>query len=397
LNSRPRNISILGSTGIIGVHTLDLVEKYSDQFNVIGLSAGKNVELLFEQIKKSKPKIVSLQDETAYKELKEKLNSLSNKPEVLFNEEGAIEIATQGENDIVISAIVGAAALVPTLAAIKTGKRIGLANKESLVIAGELMMAEAKQSGAELIPIDSEHSAIFQCLSHVPNSPNSIENLNKVKLTASGGPFWNYTAKDLQNITIEQALNHPRWKMGPKITIDSATLMNKGLELIEACHLFSLNPDRIDILVHPQSIVHSLVEFKDGVLLAHLGVADMKAPISYALFYPQRATAPTDFLDLVTSGSLEFFHPDYDRFPALKLALEVAKMGGAAPAILNAANEVAVGGFLQGQVEFIEIPQIVEGVLDRSERESFKSQDCESLLSIDHWARQIAREMINEI
>ncbi|MFQ5559273.1 MAG: 1-deoxy-D-xylulose-5-phosphate reductoisomerase, partial [Nitrospinota bacterium] len=337
-----RNIVILGSTGSIGRSTLEVIDKQKDQFNVVGLAAGGNVALLSEQIRKYKPEIVALYEHDAVKDLTRECFVKGVK--LCSGVDGVIKVATHRSADFVISAIVGAAGLLPTVSAIKEGKDIGLANKEVLVMAGELVIKEAVKKKVAIIPIDSEHSAIYQSMAGY--SPKSIK---KVLLTASGGPFRTLEKEDLSGVTVEEALKHPNWTMGNKISIDSATMMNKGLEVIEASWLFGVPPDDIEVLIHPQSIVHSMVEFVDSSVLAQLGLPDMRVPILYALNYGRRVNLGFESLDLVKAGNLTFEKPDFDKFPCLRYAYDAINRGGSLPSVLNAANEVAVQSFLQGE------------------------------------------------
>lgn len=379
-----KRISILGSTGSIGQNVLKVVEKFPDKFQVVGLAAGSNIQLLIKQIEKFHPKIVSL----TKKEFTEILTKRFKNLEIRWGEEGAEEIASYFENDLVVSAIVGIAGLRPTYQAIKSGKNIALANKESLVAAGKIITQEAKRKGIKLIPIDSEHSGIFQCL-----AGEKKENARKIILTASGGPFFETSIEQLRNKKVNDALKHPRWKMGKKVTIDSATLMNKGLELIEAYWLFDVQLDQLDILIHPQSIVHSLVEMKDGSVLAQLSITDMKIPIQYALSYPERFyNSSTFYLDLVQLQKLEFYPVDRKKFPSIDLTYQALKEGGSFPAVLNAANEEAVNAFLAEKIKFLMIPKIISEVMEKHQKEEINT--IEDIFRIDHWAREEASKII---
>jgi len=349
-----KTLTILGSTGSIGRQTLEVADHLGIKVRALG--ADRNVDLLEEQINKFKPEMVALYDENAAQELKSRLSNAKIK--ILHGIEGQIEIARESSADIIVTAIAGQAGLEPTLAALETGKRIALANKEPLVCAGELVMQTAKKHGAEIIPVDSEHSAIFQCL-----ASEVQKNVKKIILTASGGPFRGMTCDELEKITPEQALKHPNWNMGKKITIDSATLMNKGLELIEAMHLFGMDPDQIEVIIHPESIIHSMVEFADGSTIAQLSNPDMRQPIQYALTYPDRLPSLTSQLDLMTIKSLTFEKPDLEAFPCLRLAYEAAKKGTHACATLNDANEKAVELFLNHKISFNEIPEYIKEAL----------------------------------
>lgn len=350
-----KRLSILGSTGSIGVQTLDVVRKNPDKFQVVALAARRNIDLMEEQVREFRPRAVCLAEEDAAGSLGRRISGV----EVYAGEEGLAKIAASPEAEVVVSAIVGGAGLMPTLAAIEAGKDVAIANKEPLVMAGRIMTKAAKKSGAKILPIDSEHSAIWQSLKD--------EDANKVKkliLTASGGPFRNFSLSQLYSVTKEQALKHPNWKMGAKVTVDSATLMNKGLETIEARWLFGLGFDKIDVIVHPESVIHSMVEFTDGSIIAQLGTPDMRTPIGYALSYPERLDEASSRLDLVKVGKLTFEPPDVERFLCLKYAREAGKAGGTMPAVLNAANEVAVNAFLQDKIGFMDISEIVRSAMD---------------------------------
>lgn len=379
------NIAILGSTGSIGRSSLEVIDKLSQRFRVVGLAAGRNTKLLEEQINKFKPKIVSVKDKEKAEELKRRFKNSSIR--VTHSQEGAEEVAVFEENDAVVSAITGIEGLRPTLAALRTGKKIALANKESMVVAGSLIRELVEKSGAQIIPVDSEHSGVFQCL-----AKERMESVKKVILTASGGPFFRSSDQEMQDITLDEALNHPRWNMGKKVTIDSATLMNKGLELIEAHWLFKIEAEKLEVLVHPQSIVHSLVELNDGSVLAQLSATDMRIPIQYALTYPEREDSPLPSLDLKQVGSLEFFEPDIEKFPLLKLARQALEEGASYPVVLNAANEIAVAAFLQQEISFLEIAGIVsEAVEDHQKREI---RNLEDIFSVDRDTRRMARNLI---
>ncbi len=380
-----KKLTVLGSTGSIGANTLEIVRAFPDRYQIVALSAGNNVDLLLRQIKLFRPRIVSVQSAADA----ERLNALVDKTvTVCHGVEGIIRCATAPESDMVVAAVVGAAGLVPTLAAIKSGKDIALANKETLVMAGPLIMAEAEQRNIQMIPVDSEHSAIFQAL-----AGHRREDVRRLILTASGGPFREYAMTQFADITPEQALAHPNWAMGKKITIDSATMMNKGLEIIEARWLFDCPPERIAVHIHPESIVHSLVEYRDGALLAQLGVPDMKTPIAYALSWPQRLPLSQPPLDLCELGRLTFSQPDQERFPCLRLAYEALRQGGTLPAVLNAANEIAVEAFLQRRIGFVDIPRLIESVLARHGRSEVTAID--QVLQADLWSRKKAEELLN--
>ncbi|MBA7641335.1 1-deoxy-D-xylulose 5-phosphate reductoisomerase [subsurface metagenome] len=374
-----RKIVVLGSTGSVGINTLRVVESLGDRFQIIGLTARKNINLLEKQIKKFHPKIVALADKKSAQELYGRFKSIR----ILSGQEGVIEVARLKEADLVVSAIVGASGLIPTLEAIKAKKTLALANKEALVMAGEIVMQEIHKRRVGILPVDSEHSAIFQCL-----KGERKEDVSRIILTASGGPFLNFSLKRLKLVTPQEALKHPAWEMGKKITIDSATLMNKGLEVIEAHHLFGIDIDRIEVVIHREAIVHSLVEFVDGAMLAHLGTPDMRLPIQYALTYPERLPTPLEKLDLTKIRRLTFQKPDTRKFPCLKLAYEAARIGGTAPAVLNATNEIAVSLFLKKKIGFMEIPRMIKKVLNG--HKPIKNPALSEILKADAWAREEA-------
>jgi len=384
----PERIALLGSTGSIGSQALEVISRFPDKFMVECLIAGNNVALLTKQALKFLPDSVVIGNAEHYKQLKENLKNTSIK--VFAGIEATEQVIDSSTIDIVIAAIVGYSGLRPTVAAIKSGKKIALANKETLVIAGEIIGRLVKESGSHIIPVDSEHSAIFQCL--VGESGNPIE---KVTLTASGGPFLNFTEEMLRNVKPEEALKHPNWDMGSKVTIDSASLMNKGLEVIEAKWLFNLTPDEISVIIHPQSVIHSFVHFADGSVKAQLGVPDMRVPILYALTYPNRFSTDLPRLDFSNYRELTFIEPDMKKFRNLSLAYEALKAGGNMPCILNAANEIAVEAFLKGKIRFTQMPDVVEYTLGKS---SFtKTPDLDSLESYNSSAREIASEYLNKI
>ena len=380
-----KRIAILGSTGSIGVSTLDIVGRFPEKFRVVALAAGKNLTQLTAQIKSFQPLLVSLSQEEDAKKLRQEL--LDFEGDIVWGADGLHATATHADADMVMAALVGAIGLPPTLAAIRAGKDVALANKEALVVSGELMTREAVQHGVQLLPVDSEHNAIFQAL-----HGHKQERVKRIILTASGGPFLHRPAEDFQTIRIEEALQHPTWKMGNKITIDSATLMNKGLEVIEARWLFNLPPEQVSVIVHPQSIVHSLVEYVDGSVLAQLGIPDMRVPISYILAYPDRLPLThLPQLDLAAAARLEFVEPDYDKFPCLGLAYTALERGGTCPAALNAANEVSVASFLSGRIAFTDIADINKQVLTAHAVQPVK--DLESVLEADGWARAQAKKI----
>jgi len=380
-----KRLTILGSTGSIGVNTLDIVHKFPDRFEVIGLSAGLNTKLLKQQILKFRPKMVSVFNKELADSLQRELPNLSL--EIVHGVEGLIQVATHPEVDQVVSAIVGAGGLIPTLSAIKTGKAIALANKESLVMAGKIMMEEAKKNHAQILPVDSEHSAIFQAL-----LGHQKEDVHRLILTASGGPFLDLPLSRFQEVTVKQALNHPHWEMGKKITIDSASLMNKGLEVIEAHWLFNIPVEKIIVQIHPQSVVHSMVEYIDGSIIGQMGIADMRIPISYALSFPHRLNLNLPPLDFSHVGALTFLPPDPERFPCLKLAYRSIEIGETMPTILNAANEVAVNAFLEGIIKFTEVPLLLQRVMEEHEVKSVRT--IEDILRADQWARERSKANI---
>lgn len=383
-----KRVSILGSTGSIGVSTLDVVARYEDRFEVVGLSASNNSEVLKEQILRFKPRIACLMDEGKARELRRDSSLKATK--IVGGAEGLVEVAAIEEADMVVSAIVGAAGLLPTFAAVETGKDVALANKETLVAAGHIVMREAAKNGCRILPIDSEHSAIFQSL-----IGHRKADVNRLILTASGGPFRMRRGAELQSVKAGDALNHPTWSMGDKITIDSATLMNKGLEVIEARWLFDMPGEKIDVIIHPQSIIHSMVEYKDGSVVAQMGMPDMRGPISYALSYPERLESGIKYLDLNKVGQLTFEEPDGTRFPALGLCYRALELGGAAPAVISAANEKAVEAFLKDDIGFMDIARVISRVLD-----SYEPGDVQTVgdvLTVDRWGRDLAKAEINKI
>ena len=381
-----KRIAILGATGSVGSSTLDLVERSPDRFEVVALSAAVNVEALAAAARRTGAALAVIADEARLPELRDRLAGSGCR--AAAGESGLVEAATL-EADLVMAAIVGSAGLVPTMAAIEAGRTVALANKEALVSAGELMIAAAARAGATLLPVDSEHNAIFQCL-----AGSRAEDVSRLILTASGGPFRTASVDQIRGASPAMAVAHPKWSMGEKISVDSATLMNKGLELIEAHHLFGLPSDRLDVLVHPQSVVHSMVEFIDGSVLAQLGSPDMRIPIAYTLAWPERIATPAERLDLARLGRLEFEAADLERFPALRIARQALEQGGAAPAVLNAANEVAVALFLKGAIGFGEIPRLVESTLSRFSPRSARSID--DVIDIDARARATAEQLLEE-
>ena len=384
-----KNITILGSTGSIGMNALKVIRSNPDKYRAAALGAGRNVQLLLGQIETVKPKAVSLleEDDTLY--LKDQLQG-KYCPDVYFGQEGFTRIATLDEIDTVISAVTGAAGLIPTFEAIRAGKNIALANKETMVMAGPLVMEEARRRDVAILPVDSEHSAILQSLQGHPRN-----DVTRVILTASGGPFRDYKLEELKKVTTEQALNHPNWEMGAKISIDSATMMNKGLEAIEAKWLFDLEIDQIHILIHPQSVVHSMVEYRDKSIVAQLGIPDMIIPISYALSFPDHSENELESLKLDEVGTLTFEKPDYEKFRCLSLALEAARAGKSMPAVLNGANEIAVDSFLDKRILFTDIPVIVEETMAR--HNPFAIDCIESVMEADRWSRQTAERIREDI
>jgi 1-deoxy-D-xylulose-5-phosphate reductoisomerase len=378
-----RNISILGSTGSVGRSTLDVVDAFPEELRVVGLAAGANIELLAEQIARYRPELVSVRGEDDAQRLR---GLVGDGVEIVPGIEGACAVASLSSANAVIAAIVGAAGIPPVYAALRAGKRVGIANKEVLVAAGDVMTRTAAEHGGEILPVDSEHNAVHQAL-----RCGTHAEVQRIILTASGGPFLQRDLNTFGDISIEAALAHPTWRMGNKISIDSATMMNKGLEVIEAHHLFAMPADRIDITIHPQSIVHSMVEYVDGSIIAQLSTTDMKFPIQYALLFPERIPAPFARLDLARMRTLEFFPVDPRRFPAVELAYAACREGGSMPAVLNAANEIAVERFLAGELPFISIVDIVRRVLERHAGSVSAISSVEDALAWDSWARNEAR------
>lgn len=387
-----KGICILGATGSIGISTLDVVASHTHKYKIVALSANSQVERLFEQCQQYQPEYAVMANKKAAEELETKLKSNKSSVQVLSGIEGLEKIASLPQVDYVMAAIVGAAGLKPTLAAARAGKRILLANKEALVMSGQIFMDEVKKNNAELLPIDSEHNAIFQCLPDNYDKGLAESGITKILLTGSGGPFRTKALNELENITPDEACAHPNWNMGRKISVDSATMMNKGLEIIEACWLFNTNPDNIQVVVHPQSVIHSMVQYSDGSVLAQLGQPDMRTPIAHALAWPERIESGVEKLDFFSISKLEFEQPDYERFPCLRLAEESIRKGGTAPAILNAANEIAVASFLDGELKFSDIAYIVEKTLT-----NLTSRPADSLTEIledDLRARKEAEQLV---
>jgi 1-deoxy-D-xylulose-5-phosphate reductoisomerase len=385
-------VAVLGSTGSIGVSTLDVLGRHPGRFEVAALAAASSHAQLLEQCRVHRPRVAVLADPGAARELESGLRLAGLTTQVACGSDALADIAASPDVDAVMAAIVGAAGLPSTLAAARAGKRVLLANKESLVVAGELLIDAARRGGATLIPIDSEHNAIFQCMPAGLAPGRAVHGVRRVLLTASGGPFLRATRSELARVTPDQACAHPRWKMGRKISVDSATLMNKGLELIEACLLFGMEPSQVEVVVHPQSIVHSLVEYVDGSILAQLGNPDMRTPIAHALGWPERIGSGVESLDLVAAARLDFEAPDIERFPALRLAREAAEAGGTGPAVLNAANEVAVAAFLAGALGFERISAVVESVMDSYEHRPVSGLDV--VLEADAGARALAESLL---
>lgn len=380
-----RTIALLGSTGSIGVSTLALVREFPERFRVHGMVAGRNLARLAKQVKEFKPACVAIQREEDVPRLRKLLGGA--KVEILWGEAGASAVATASEVDIVVAAIVGGAGLMPSLKGLLAGKEIALANKEALVMAGEIFVNAAREKGVRLLPVDSEHSAIFQCL-----QGNQRAEVDKLILTASGGPFLHTPFNRLAKVTVEQALKHPNWKMGPKITIDSATMMNKGLEVIEARWEFDMNPADIEVVIHPQSVVHSMVRYQDGSIIAQLGIADMRIPIAYALSFPHRLKGSWRPLDLTGAGTLDFLPVEKRRFPALSLAYDALREGGTMSTVLNAANEEAVAAFLQRRIGFRDIHRIIDKTMQRYANRP--ARDVNEILEIDRWARAQASALM---
>jgi 1-deoxy-D-xylulose-5-phosphate reductoisomerase len=387
-----RGIAILGSTGSIGCNSLRVIESLGrERFHVVALAAGRNVKLLADQIARHRPQVVSVESEQAAAELHSELVARGLlTPRLLVGEPGLVEVATHENADCVISATVGAVGFVPTLRALEAGKRVALANKETLVMAGELMTRAAEKSGAELLPVDSEHNALHQCLRGEKRSE-----VRRIILTASGGPFRTRDKQGMANATVAEAMKHPTWNMGAKITIDSATLMNKGLEVIEAHWLFGFSPDEIGIVVHPESIVHSMIELIDGSIIAQMGVTDMRHAIQYALTYPERHPSNLPPLDLAKLASLNFEQPDVDRFPCIALAYRALRTGGTLPAAMNAANEEAVQAFIEERIVFSDIPRVIENVM--KQHQTTPVTNLEAVLAADHGARELARSAIDHL
>ena len=379
-----KKISLLGSTGSIGTNVLDVIERNPEKFQIFGMSAGNNVDLFAKQIRKFKPRVVALFDTKKIPTLKERIADLDI--EILSGEEGTIAVATLPEADVVVSGVMGSAGLLPAIHALKSGKNLALANKETLVIAGELVLREAKKTNSQIIPIDSEHSAIFQVL-----NGEKKERIKKIILTASGGPFRTFSFDQMETVTVKDALKHPNWDMGAKITIDSSTMMNKGLEYIEAKWLFGVNTP-VEIIVHAQSVIHSMIEFVDTSIMAQLGIPDMRVPIAYALTYPDRFECDLPSLDLTTMGNLTFEAPDFERFPCLQLAIDAMEIGKTMPAVLNAANEIAVQAFLEELISYKDIAELIRMVMQNHNPSPLK--ELQDVLIADRWAREETTKLV---
>ena len=375
-------ITLLGSTGSIGTQTLDILAHHPDQFRLVGLAAGNNVELLIQQVRQFRPEIVAISNQARLEELRQGLADLDPQPQLLAGAEGIVAVAGYGDAEVVVTGIVGCAGLLPTVAAIQAGKDIALANKETLIAGGPAVLPLVAQHGVKLLPADSEHSAIFQCLQGVPAG-----GLRRIVLPASGGAFRDWPVEKLAQVTVADALQHPNWSLGRKITGDSATLMNKGLEVIEAHYLFGLDYDRIAIVIHPQSIIHSLIELQDTSVLAQLGWPDMRLPLLYALSWPDRLYTDWPPLDLVKAGQLSFRDPDHSKYPCMDLAYAAGRAGGTMTAVLNAANEPAVALFLEERIHFLDIPRLIEGVCDRHRSNNRAEPGLEDIIEADRWAR----------
>ncbi|MGM3307279.1 1-deoxy-D-xylulose-5-phosphate reductoisomerase [Anabaena sp. WFMT] len=380
-------ITLLGSTGSIGTQTLDIVSEHPDKFRIVGLAAGRNVDLFAAQIRQFRPQIAAISAVEKLPALKEAIKDLNPQPILLAGEAGVIEVARYGDAQTVVTGIVGCAGLLPTIAAIEAGKDIALANKETLIAGAPVVLPLVEKHGVKLLPADSEHSAIFQCLQGVPK-----DGLRKILLTASGGAFRDWPVEKLAEVKVADALKHPNWSMGRKITVDSATLMNKGLEVIEAHYLFGVDYDNIEIVIHPQSIIHSLIELQDTSVLAQLGWPDMRLPLLYALSWPERIYTNWERLNLVKSGDLTFREPDHQKYPCMRLAYAAGRAGGSMPAVLNAANEQVVALFLEEKIHFLDIPKCIEWVCDRHQHDNKQNPSLDDILAADKWARQ---EVIN--
>ncbi len=402
-------ISVLGSTGSIGTQTLDIAEEFPNHFKVVALTAGRNLPLLVEQVQKHTPEVVALADESLIPELEERLKTIKAKspeitlPVLIGGPDGLNTAASWDTADLVVTGIVGCAGLLPTLSAIKAGKDLALANKETLIAAGPVVIPELKRSGSQLLPADSEHSAIFQCLQGTPwaetarlSTGEKTPGLRRIQLTASGGAFREWPREDLIKATVKDATSHPNWSMGKKITVDSATLMNKGLEVIEAHYLFGIDFDHIEIVIHPQSIIHSMVELSDSSVLAQLGWPDMRLPILYCLSWPNRLETPWKRLNLKEIGQLSFSEPDTKKYPCMELAYSAGRTSGTMPAVLNAANEEAVAQFLENKIHFLDIPKLIDSACERHKADLNTSPTLDEIVSVDNWARHAVREQVNK-
>jgi len=381
-----QRISILGSTGSIGTNALDVVSRFPDKFKLSSLSAHSNIKLLSQQVNRFSPKSVSVVNIDKAREFRKKFKNRNIR--IYEGEEGLCDMLRQEKIDSVVVGIVGSSALLPILTALDNVKRIALANKEALVMAGSIIMKKAKKKNVQILPVDSEHSAIFQCI-----ASNNDSDIKKIYLTSSGGPLRATPKKDFKNITLKKAINHPKWKMGKKISIDSATMMNKGLEVIEAHHLFGVDVDRIEVLIHPETVIHSMVEFIDGSIISHMGKCDMRMPIQYALTYPSRYTSPVKSIAFSKLKAVHFFSPDFKKFPCLQMAYDIAKEGGTYPCVLNASNEIVVGEFLKKRIKFIDIPKAIDKVLKK--HKSIKNPSLKDILEADKWARTKTKETLS--
>lgn len=375
-------ITLLGSTGSIGTQTLDIVQHNPDKFRLVGIAAGRNVTLLAEQVRQFKPEIVAIRDESKQAELKDAIADVDPQPQILAGADGIVEVARYGDAEAVVTGIVGCAGLLPTIAAIEAGKDIALANKETLIAGGPVVLPLVEKHGVKLLPADSEHSAIFQCLQGLPEG-----GLRRIILTASGGAFRDWPVERLKDVTVADAVKHPNWSMGRKITVDSATMMNKGLEVIEAHYLFGMDYDHIDTLIHPQSIIHSLIETQDTSMLAQLGWPDMRLPLLYAISWPERIFTDWKPLDLAQLATLTFKEPDHAKYPCINLAYEAGRAGGSMTAVLNAANEQAVAMFLDEKIHYLDIPKVIEKVCDRNRDHLTATPSLQDILDADQWAR----------
>lgn len=387
-----KKITLLGSTGSIGTQTLDIVDQHPDKFQIVGLAAGRNIELLAQQIRQFKPAIVAIAHDQDLASLQEAIADVQPQPILLTGEKGVVEVAKYGDSQTVVTGIVGCAGLLPTIAAIEAGKDIALANKETLIAGGPVVNPLIKKHGVKLLPADSEHSAIFQCLQGLPAG-----GLKKIILTASGGAFRDWPVEKLTEVTVADATTHPNWSMGKKITVDSATMMNKGLEVIEAHYLFGLDYDDIEVVIHPQSIIHSLIELQDTSVLAQLGWPDMRLPILYAMSWPERIYTDWERLDLVKVGSLTFKAPDHRKYPCIELAYSAGRIGGTMTAVFNAANEQAVALFLEEKIRFLDIPKVIDLACQKHHNEVSQAPQLEDIIRFDQWSRQAVMEASQDL